>query len=119
VGFDYFTALCKQSAARRQLANVSSITYTVLPPKTSAGLHVAPTKQLVVFLTGVSHIHLPNGTDEAYILGGAPGSILVAVDTVGTGHYSENPSNVPVTALQVPFVHGIPPPYEVLAKGAC
>jgi hypothetical protein len=101
-----------------QLANVTNVTYTILPARFNGGLHVAPYKQLVVFLTGLIHITLPNSTDDAWISGGTTQSVIIATDTTGIGHISTYPSNHSTLALQIPFAQG-PPPYRVLNSGPC
>ena len=74
--------------------------------------------RLVVFLSGVAHVTLPYGTDDAYVVGGPDGAII-AVDATGTGHNTSYPSNMETRALQIAFTDGIIPPHEVLNAGAC
>ena len=52
------------------------------------------------------------------MLGGADG-LIIAVDTVGTGHNTSYPSNAETRALQIPFADGIIPAHVVLHSGAC
>jgi hypothetical protein len=72
----------------------------------------------VVFLSGVAHVTLPHGTDDAFVVGGANG-LIIAVDTTGTGHNTSYPSNDSTRALQIPFAGGVIPPHTVLSSGAC
>lgn len=72
----------------------------------------------MVFLSGVAHVTLPYGTDEAYVVGGPDGTII-AVDATGTGHNTSYPSNMETRALQIAFTDGVIPPYEVLSSGPC
>ena len=71
-----------------------------------------------MFLSGVAHVTLPHGTGDAFVVGGADGTII-AVDTTGTGHNTSYPSNSDTRALQIPFTDGVIPPHTVLFDGAC
>ncbi|KIP09641.1 hypothetical protein PHLGIDRAFT_11779 [Phlebiopsis gigantea 11061_1 CR5-6] len=105
-------------AATLNIAGLANATYTVLPPRFEGGVHNAPHPQLVVFLSGVAHVTLPHGTGDAFVVGGADGTII-AVDTTGTGHNTSYPSNAATRALQIPFAGGVVPPHTVLFSGAC
>ncbi|GJE88827.1 hypothetical protein PsYK624_049140 [Phanerochaete sordida] len=105
-------------ASSMDINNLANATYTVLPPRFEGGVHNAPHPQLVVFLSGVAHVTLPHGTDDAFVLGGDNG-IIIAVDTTGTGHNTSYPSNQQTRALQIPFTGGIIPPHVVVGEGAC
>lgn len=61
------------------LGSASNASYTVIPPKTNAGLHRAPAAQFVTFLSGLIHITLPNSTDDAWVVGGKYGLIFAQV----------------------------------------
>ncbi len=74
--------------------------------------------RIVVFLSGVAHVTLPFGTDDAFVVGGSDGLIL-AVDVTGSGHNTSYPSNQQTRALQIPFTNGIIPPHVVLNAGPC
>lgn len=75
-------------------------------------------------MSGLIHITLPvpatgnSSLDEAWILGGASG-LLVAVDTIGTGHISTYPSDLSTVTFQIPLAGGIVPEYTVLSQGPC
>ena len=104
------------------LANAS---YTVLPARFDGGLHNAPAAQLVVLLSGLLHITLPNvtagPTTDAWIQGGKYGT-LIAVDTPAVsryGHRSTYPSDADTVALQIPFAPGEIPRHTVLYEGPC
>lgn len=75
----------------------------------------------VVFLSGLAHITLPNGTDEAWVRGGRNGMIL-AVDTASVstfGHNTTYPSKENTIALQIPVEGGVMPNHTVLHGGPC
>ena len=84
----------------------------------TTSLFDSASSRLVVFLSGVAHVTLPHGTDDAYVVGGPDGTII-AVDVTGTGHNTSYPSNMETRALQIAFTDGIIPPHEVLGSGAC
>lgn len=97
------------------------MSYTVIPPRTNAGLHVAPAAQFVVFLSGLIHLTLPNSTDEAWVVGGKYGMIL-AGDTAGKstfGHNTEYPGNEATVAVQVPLAPGMKLNHTVLQEVGC
>ncbi|KAB8254133.1 hypothetical protein BDV32DRAFT_132913 [Aspergillus pseudonomiae] len=100
------------------LANVSNVTYVALPPRSGEGIHNPPHPMLFVLLSGLAHITLPNGADEAWVMEGVNG-LLVAADTVGEGHYTDYPSDKTTVALQIPFENGIIPPHKIVHLGAC
>lgn len=74
--------------------------------------------RFVYFTSGLAHISLPHGDDEAWILGGANG-LIFAGDTTGTGHATTYPSDQATVALALPVEGGKPPPYAVLHQGPC
>ncbi|KAK8188823.1 hypothetical protein IWZ00DRAFT_299956 [Phyllosticta capitalensis] len=92
--------------------------YTVIPARFDGGIHNAPAPQFVYFTSGLAHISLPHGDDEAWILGGANG-LIFAGDTTGTGHATTYPSDQATVALALPVEGGKPPPYAVLHQGPC
>ncbi|KAJ5908830.1 hypothetical protein N7495_001512 [Penicillium taxi] len=101
--------------------NGGNSTYTVLPANYSGGRHNAPTKQWVIFLSGLAHITLPNSTTEAWVSGGRNGAIL-ALDTADTsylGHISDYPSQEETVSLEIPLGEEGVPPHRVLNQGAC
>jgi hypothetical protein len=46
-------------------------------------------------------------------------NMIVAVDDVGYGHYTDYPSDKETAALQLPFKDGKVPDHVVLHRGAC
>lgn len=71
-----------------------------------------------MLLSGLAHVTLPNGTDELWILEGV-NQLIVAVDTVGQGHFTDYPSDNVTVALQIPFANNTAPDHKVLRDGAC
>ena len=71
-----------------------------------------------MLLSGLAHVTLPDGSDEAWIFEGLNG-FLVAADTTGEGHYTAYPSDKETVALQIPFAAGRTPPHTVRHNGAC
>ncbi|KAF2649966.1 hypothetical protein K491DRAFT_697685 [Lophiostoma macrostomum CBS 122681] len=108
--------------AIQRLGDVSNTTSLVaLPPKFDGGKHRAPAAQLVVFLSGLARVTIPDSEDEAWIQGGKNG-IIIAADTADVsdeGHITQYPSNETTTALQIPFKDGKIPAHKVLYKGPC
>ncbi|KAI1415963.1 hypothetical protein F5Y13DRAFT_206897 [Hypoxylon sp. FL1857] len=103
------------------MGDLANATYTVIPPRFDGGLHRAPVKQWVWFVSGVIHLTLPNGTDEAVIYGGKYG-LIFADDTsdISTwGHRTQYPSSDETVAMTVPVRDNVRPPHKVLHDGAC
>ena len=74
--------------------------------------------RFVILSSGLAHITLPHGDDEAYVLGGENG-LIVAVDTTGTGHRTRYPTDQATVTFALPFLGGEPPAYRVRSEGAC
>jgi hypothetical protein len=74
--------------------------------------------RLFVLLSGLAHVTLPDGSDEAWIVEGVNG-LVVAADVVGHGHHTAYPSDKETVALQIPFAAGKVPDHKVLKQGAC
>ncbi|RJE23401.1 hypothetical protein PHISCL_04253 [Aspergillus sclerotialis] len=100
------------------LGDVSNITYVALPPRSGEGIHNPPHPMLFVLLSGLAHVTLPDGDDEAWIVEGVNG-LLVAADANGVGHYTDYPSDKTTIALQVPFSDGVIPEHTIVHSGAC
>jgi hypothetical protein len=119
------------------LGQVSNLSYVVLPPRAKEGLHKPPHPmyvftysifsclallthlcRLFVLLSGLAHVTLIDGSDEVWILEGLNG-FIVAVDTVGMGHFTDYPSDKETVALQIPFADGVVPDHKVLMNSAC
>ncbi|KAK7547797.1 hypothetical protein IWX50DRAFT_341721 [Phyllosticta citricarpa] len=112
--------------------------YTVIPARFDGGIHNAPAPQyaapyppplypkvalshksrFVYFTSGLAHLSLPHGDDEAWVLGGVNG-LIFAYDTTGTGHRTTYPSDQATIALALPVEGDKPPPYSVLHQGPC
>jgi len=83
--------------------------------------------RLIHFISGIAHFALPDPSkplssgaigEEFYVTGGVSG-IVIAADTVGTGHYTFFPSSETTLALALPFVGGKPPNYRIVKNSAC
>jgi len=141
-GFTTSTQPGTAGASSLQLGGVSTISYSVLPPRFDAGLHNAPAFQYVrsphprrprdylfidieherwvSFLSGLAHITFPDSSDEAYVVGGKDGFIFAA-DTSSVsakGHFTNYPSNQETRVLQIP-TGGTIPNHTVLHSGPC
>ncbi|KAI1340403.1 hypothetical protein F5Y15DRAFT_380578 [Xylariaceae sp. FL0016] len=103
------------------LGDATNATYTVLPSRFDGGLHNAPVKQYVWFISGLIHLTLPNATDEAWVYGGRYGLIFAddTADVSGWGHRTRYPGSDETIALTVPVQDGKAPAYTVLHDGAC
>ncbi|GAQ08208.1 hypothetical protein ALT_5529 [Aspergillus lentulus] len=95
-------------------------TYTIVPARLDGGIHNAPVRQWVIFLSGLAHITLPHSEDEAWILGGKHGTILAldTADVSADGHYTKYPSDEVTVAMAVPLGDE-EPAHQVLYQGAC
>ncbi|KJZ73807.1 hypothetical protein HIM_04309 [Hirsutella minnesotensis 3608] len=104
-----------------KLGDISTGTYSVLPPDFDGGRHNAPAFQYVFFASGLAHITLPNGTDEAWVHGGKHG-LIIAADTKEMskhGHITRYPGKDNTVALQIPIKEGSDLKHKMLHKGAC
>lgn len=103
------------------LVGGGSATYTILPPRFDGGLHNAPVKQYVWFITGLVHLSLPNVTDEAWVYGGKYGLIFAddTVDVSRWGHITKYPGADETVASTIPTENGTRPDHVVLHDGAC
>lgn len=72
----------------------------------------------VIFTSGFVELTMPNNTGTAYVRGGQNG-IIIAADTVGTGHYASYPTNDETVTLFIPFEGGAYPAHTVVAEGPC
>ncbi|KAJ9144623.1 hypothetical protein NKR23_g5993 [Pleurostoma richardsiae] len=103
------------------LGDASNASYTVIPGRFDGGLHNAPALQYVFFASGLIHLSLPNGTNEAWIQGGKYG-LIIAADTANVsahGHRTRYPSDADSVAIQVPLAPGGEFDYVLLHDGAC
>ncbi|KAI1500081.1 hypothetical protein F5X99DRAFT_256809 [Biscogniauxia marginata] len=104
-----------------QLGDLANATYTVLPARFDGGLHNAPAKQYVWFISGLIHLTLPNATGEAWVYGGKYGLIYAddTADISGWGHITRYPGNDETVALAIPVKDGVNPKHTVLHDGPC
>ncbi|KAF2192527.1 hypothetical protein K469DRAFT_717068 [Zopfia rhizophila CBS 207.26] len=104
------------------LANVTNVTYVVLPPHSKEGLHKPPHVMFFILLSGLAHVTLPTENphdgQELWITPDGNG-LIVAADVEGVGHFTEYPGEGESVALQVPFMDGKLPEHRVLNQGAC
>ena len=102
------------------LADLSNITYVVLPPKSKEGLHRPPSPMLFVLVSGMAHVSLPSTNDKEGIwISNAENQVIIANDMYGVGHNTEYPLDIETVALQLPFKDGVLPAYQVLHSGPC
>jgi hypothetical protein len=100
------------------LADVSNVTYVVLPPKSKEGLHRPPHPMLFVLVSGKAHVILPDLSDELWLSEGVD-DVIVAADVRGIGHYTDYPWDKETVALQLPFTDGKIPKHTIIGQGAC
>ncbi|CAI6333148.1 unnamed protein product [Periconia digitata] len=100
------------------ISNNTDLAYSIIPPRFDGGIHNAPVPQIVHFLSGLAYLTLPHNETEAWVVGGV-GGLLFAVDTVGTGHRTQYPSDQETVAIALPFAEGKIPDHTVLVEGPC
>ncbi|RYP49258.1 hypothetical protein DL769_011100 [Monosporascus sp. CRB-8-3] len=100
------------------LADVSNVSYVVLPARSNEGLHKPPHPMFFVLLSGLAHVTLPEEREDLWIKAGFNG-FMIAADTVGDGHFTEYPSDEQSVALQIPFANGVLPAHRVTKNGVC
>ncbi|KAH8691746.1 hypothetical protein GQ44DRAFT_780233 [Phaeosphaeriaceae sp. PMI808] len=107
--------------AIQQLGDVTQASFVAVPARFDGGLHTAPSPRLVIFMSGLAHITVPDSDDEAWIEGGKNGLIIAAdtADVSDVGHVSQYPSDKTTTAIQIPFKDGKVPEHKVLYRGPC
>lgn len=100
------------------LANISNLTLVTLPPRSKEPLHHPPHPMFFILLSGTSHVRLPADPqgDGLWI---KEGSIIVANDMEGIGHWTDYPGDGGAVALQAPFEGGIVPEHRVVSDGIC
>jgi quercetin dioxygenase-like cupin family protein len=64
------------------MSDVETIHFKETPPHSSLDWHTAPTTQYVITLSGVLEFIMHSG--EMFTI--EPGDVLIALDTVGSGH---------------------------------
>ncbi|KAF2135198.1 uncharacterized protein K452DRAFT_239817 [Aplosporella prunicola CBS 121167] len=100
------------------LSNAAAAEYVVIPPRFDGGVQLAPRPFLGIYASGLAHITLPFSDDEAWILGGKNGLLIVA-DPIGTGHHTTYPTDETTVTFALPILNDELPAYEVLSKGPC
>lgn len=136
-----FTDYPTVGSAITGLADVSNVSYVVLPPRSEEGLHkpphamyasptIAPYSQILrakqinnrffILLTGLAHVTLPSDPEGAglYIVEGV-NPLMIAADCWGEGHFTSYPGDKETVALQVPFTDGEMPEHEIVGEGVC
>ncbi|CEJ86663.1 hypothetical protein VHEMI04169 [[Torrubiella] hemipterigena] len=103
------------------MGELANATYTVLPARFDGGFHRAPARQFVLFTSGLAHITLYKGKNEAWVQGGKYG-LIIAADTQDVsqhGHRTEYPSGADTIGIQIPISDESSFEYKVLHSGAC
>ncbi|KHN95780.1 uncharacterized protein MAM_06392 [Metarhizium album ARSEF 1941] len=101
-----------------ELANGS---YSVIPARFDGGFHHAPAFQYVLFISGLAHISLYKGRDEAWIQGGKYG-LLIAADTADLtehGHLTRYPSAADTVSVTFQIKDRQSFKYSLLHQGPC
>ena len=83
-------------------SEASRYAFVSAQPGWKVGWHVAPQRQFLVYLAGVTEFRVSDG--EIRRLG--PGTILLAEDTTGKGHISEVVGDVAVKAVVIQVEQG-------------
>ncbi|KAF2716543.1 hypothetical protein K431DRAFT_235136 [Polychaeton citri CBS 116435] len=104
--------------AMQAFANVSNISYVVIPPRSSEGFHKPPHPMFFVLLAGLAHVRIPGQPEDLWIAEGM-GNLMIAADTIGKGHITDYPLNKETVALQIPFRDGVSPAHQVAKDGVC
>lgn len=104
----------------QQLGDVANASWLSIPARFASGNHPAPNIQYVAFLSGLTHLTIPNSRQEAWILGGKYGLILAAdTATVSKEGHNSIVGNDEVTGLQIPTADGKIPRHKVLYQEPC
>jgi quercetin dioxygenase-like cupin family protein len=82
IGSDNASHVLEGEVALDKPTDVASMHFKESPPASALDWHVAPQRQYVLTLTGT--LEFTTRDDEVFII--RPGDVLVADDTVGTGH---------------------------------
>ncbi len=81
-GYVVFGPPTGKEAAKSEKVKVGEAYFEETPPGGKLAWHTAPTRQMVVTLSGVLEFETRDG--ERFVLG--PGDVLLAEDTTGSGH---------------------------------
>ncbi|KAF5122512.1 hypothetical protein E5D57_012993 [Metarhizium anisopliae] len=103
------------------LGELANATYSVIPARFDGGFHHAPAFQYVLFMSGLVHISLYRGRDEAWIQGGKYGLIVAAdtADRTAHGHLTRYPGAADTVAVSLPIRDRDGFKYSVLHGGSC
>jgi Cupin domain len=82
IGSDNASHLLEGEVALDKSTDVVSLHFQESPPGSALDWHVAPHRQYVLTLTGT--LEFTTRDDEVFII--SPGDVLVADDTIGSGH---------------------------------
>ncbi len=82
IGSDNASHVLEGEVALERATDVVSLHFKESPPDSALEWHVAPQRQYVLTLTGT--LEFTTRDDEVFII--RPGDVLVAEDTVGSGH---------------------------------
>jgi quercetin dioxygenase-like cupin family protein len=82
IGSDNASHVLEGEVALNESTDVTSMHFKESPPDSAFDWHVAPHRQYVLTLTGT--LEFTTRDDEVFII--RPGDVLVADDTVGSGH---------------------------------
>jgi quercetin dioxygenase-like cupin family protein len=82
IGSDNASHLLEGEVALDKSTDVVSLHFQESPPGSATDWHVAPHRQYILTLTGT--LEFTTRDDEVFII--SPGDVLVAGDTVGSGH---------------------------------
>ncbi len=81
-GPDGHSHVIRGSIVESEMSDVETIHFKETPPHSSLDWHTAPTTQYVITLSGVLEFIMHSG--EMFTI--EPGDVLIALDTVGSGH---------------------------------
>jgi hypothetical protein len=113
------------NALQLALGDACLIYYGEIPPTFDHSAHNAPVIQWVFFLSGITHVTLPNTTvgpeTELWIQGGKYGAVFAAdtADIGDFGHITTHSSDASTTLLQIGVKDNEIPEHRFLYNGPC
>lgn len=113
-GPDNASHVVEGTVAENDPTDVVAVHFKESPPHSSFDWHDAPADQFVITLTGKLEFTTRNG--ETFVL--RPGDVLVAKDTIGTGHKWRIIDNEPWRRVYVVLKPGAPDLFVPNARGA-
>jgi hypothetical protein len=75
--------------------------------------------RIVHFVSGLARVTLPHDDSVDVLILGGVGGLILALDTVGTGHITRYPSDEVTVAIVAPFQDEKIPGHVVIANGPC